>query len=115
MQVEELQFEEYERNPYIVTAVEVTAENMEAVAKWCSGKIEKSKAGDQYISVKVHNPLNSRQTKAFVGDRVLYAKGYKVYTERAFKASFKKRELVTVSDYQLELSVGIAGGGGGNG
>jgi len=105
MQTEELQLEEYERNPYIVKAIQVTAENMEAVAKWCGGNIQKTKAGTKYISVKVHNPLTPRQTKAFVNDWVLFAKGYKVYTQHAFQASFKKREVQVVSEDELSHSI----------
>lgn len=84
----------YIRKPLYVDAVRVTAENLEAVAEWCDGTIEtvadgSKDDGKQYIKVRVHNPMNPKQTKAFVGDWVLYAeKGYKIYTNRAFIAVF---------------------------
>lgn len=85
----ELQIESYARRPFSVKAVQVTDENMEAVAEWCNGSIEEDDAGKRHIKVKVENPLTERQTRAYVGDRVLYAgRGYKVYREHAFKKSF---------------------------
>lgn len=85
--------EQYIRKPFEVDAVQVTEENIEEVAKWCMGDI-RHKTGPgrgvlNYIKVRVHRPLNARQTEAYVGDWVLYAnKGYKVYTEKAFNDSF---------------------------
>lgn len=81
------------RKPFNVDAVRVTAENMEAVAEWCSGEIreetEGAFKGQKYIHVRVYRPASDKQSKAFVGDWVLYAgTGYKVYTDRAFKNSF---------------------------
>jgi hypothetical protein len=87
----------YARKPFYVDAIQVTAENMEEVAAWCLGEIrqfetEPSELGSRtnnYIKVRVHRPMNERQTKAYVGDWVLYAgTGYKVYTPKAFEASF---------------------------
>lgn len=86
----------YARKPFEIDAVQVTAENLEEVAAWCEGEIigvdgemEKS-VEERYIKVHVHRPMNEKQTKAFVGDWVLYAgKGFKVYTNKAFEASFE--------------------------
>lgn len=93
----------FRRKPFDVEAVQVTDENMVAVASWCQGEVrddEKSaNVSVQYIKVRVHNPLNERQTKAYIGDWVLYAgKGYKIYTDKAFKAGFD--ELVEQSTPQ---------------
>ena len=90
--------QKYLRKPLIVDAVQVTAENFAAIAVWCQGTItnnDGSDAGDtinpggQHIRVRVHNPKNPRQTKAFVGDWILYTdRGYKIYTQKAFNGSF---------------------------
>jgi hypothetical protein len=49
----------------------------------------------QYIHVRVHNPKNPRQTKAFVGDWILYTeRGYKVFTAKAFQANFNNVAIV---------------------
>lgn len=83
-----LKTEKFVRKTFVVDAVEVTAENMEEVAKWCGGDV-RTKDGQKYIRVRVYRPIGDRQTQAFVGDRVLYAgTGYKVYTPGAFEKSF---------------------------
>lgn len=87
----------YLRKPLVVEAVQVTTDNFEELAKWCQGEIvnndgsdvEKVNPGGQHIRIRVHNPKTPRQTKAFVGDWVLYTeRGYKIYTQKAFDASF---------------------------
>lgn len=80
----------YVRKPFYVEAVQVTAENMEDVAKWCSGELRKQGEDESYIKVWVQRPLDERQTKAFIGDWVLYAgTGFKVYMTKAFEKSFE--------------------------
>ena len=80
----------YARKPFLVDSIQVTAENMEDVAKWCEGTLETNSRGDQFIRVAVHRPLYDRQTKAFAGDWVLFAgNGFKVYTVKAFETSFE--------------------------
>jgi hypothetical protein len=90
----------YVRKPLYVDAVQVTAEEFTAIALWCQGEIRYNDGEEvpeqqgiepakQHIHVRVHNPKSARQTKAFVGDWILYTeRGYKVYTQKAFKASF---------------------------
>lgn len=82
----------YARKPFYVEAVQVTAENIQEVAKWCSGQVyhvAEANGDHTFIKVKVKRPLSARQTKAFVGDWVLKAgTGYKVYTSDAFDKSF---------------------------
>jgi hypothetical protein len=90
----QLKLEKYERLPFTIEAVEVTAENMKAVAKWCGGQIRTSgKRGIQkYIKVDVKRALNDRQTQAYIGDFVLKAgSGFKIYTPRAFSESFRRK------------------------
>ena len=94
--------EKYVRKPLYVDAVQVTEENFVDIARWCFGEIvnidespvDKTADADpskQYIHVRVHNPKNPRQTKAYVGDWILYTeRGYKVYTTKAFQANFDR-------------------------
>lgn len=80
----------YVRKPFPVDAVEVTEANFDEVAIWCGGEIREA-GGKRYIKVAVRRPLNDRQTRASVGDWVLYAgNGYKVYSKTAFFGSFEK-------------------------
>lgn len=89
------------RKPLYVDAVQITIENFNEVAKWCQGEVRdyqdnvlndsraENEAIERYIHVRVHNPKNVRQTKAYIGDWLLYTeRGYKVYTQKAFKNSF---------------------------
>lgn len=87
-----LEVTRYVRRPFEIDAVQVTAENIEEVAKWCNGDV-RNEGDNQYVKVRVHRPMNDKQTKAFVGDWVLYAgTGYKVYTSKPFKSSFMIKE-----------------------
>lgn len=83
--------ETYTRKPFEITAVRVTPENIEEVAKWCGGVLDTTPSGKQYIKVDVTRPLNEKQTRAFAGDWVLVVKNsFKVYTDKAFKHCFDK-------------------------
>jgi hypothetical protein len=81
----------YMRKPFEVDAVQVTVTNLAEVAEWCQGEVlAEGTPPAQYVKVNVERVLNDRQTKAFIGDWVLYAgQGFKVYTDRAFKKSFQ--------------------------
>jgi hypothetical protein len=95
---------QYIRKPLYVAAVRITGANFDEVAAWCQGEIQidelpEEGTGKKFIRVRVHNPKNPRQTKAFVGDWLLYTeRGYKVYTNKAFHASFDE---VTPDDSPL--------------
>lgn len=94
----------YVRKPLYVDAVQVTKENFEEVLSWCQGDLGNVDGSEvyrdvdlvinpekQYIRIRVHNPQSPRQTKAFVGDWILYTeKGYKIYTEKAFTENFDR-------------------------
>lgn len=79
------------RKSFEVDAVQVTVDNINEVAKWCQGRVVKATdTEDQHVKVRVLRVLDERQTKAFVGDWVLYAgTGYKVYNAKAFAKSFE--------------------------
>ena len=85
----------YQRKPSYVDAVQVTAENMNELAKWCNGKIRVTRPRDDgrqpanYIHVPVEKSRNKRETMAFEGDWTLVPEpGCKVCTERAFEYQF---------------------------
>lgn len=94
-----LELNRFARRPFHVDAVQVTEENIDDVAIWCKGDVVtvKSKPNakgisreQKHIKVRVHLPLNDRQTQAFVGDWVLYTtSGFKVYLANAFDKSFE--------------------------
>lgn len=87
-----VQIQEFVRKQFKTNGVQVTEENIHEVAKWCNGEVKTALNGHgkPFIEVNVKNPINDRQKQAFVGDWVLHNKsGYKVYTDRAFRASFE--------------------------
>jgi hypothetical protein len=78
----------YNRRPFPIKAIRVTAENFDEVLDWCHGTKHTEPKGP-YIQVPVLNPANPRQEKAFVGDWVLESRnGFKSYTNSAFHKSF---------------------------
>ncbi len=98
-----IQTQKYVKKPLFVDAVQVTEENFTAMADWCQGKIKNASDGQDasgeinpascYIHVRVHSPRTPRQTRAFVGDWLLYTdRGYKVYNTAAFEESFDLAE-----------------------
>jgi hypothetical protein len=95
---------QYVRKPLYVDAVRITNGNFEEIAEWCQGEIKHDEVsgtgtGKKYIKIRVHNPKNPRQTMAFVGDWLLYTeRGYKVYTNKAFHASFDERSVVEATE-----------------
>lgn len=87
------------RKPFEVEAVQVTAENLTDVSDWCDGEIRSTAENVPFIKVNVHRPLTTRQTRAFIGDWVLFAgRGFKVYTTKAFQASFVPSEKMETVD-----------------
>lgn len=88
----------YVRKPLFVDAVRISGANFDEIATWCQGTIEQEENPEKgeikkFIRVRVHNPKNPRQTKAYVGDWLLYTeRGYKVYSSKAFHASFEEAD-----------------------
>lgn len=94
-----IQTKKYIRKPLNVEAVRVTAKNFLELTFWCRGSIRDRQGNvpdqdsinpqEQLIHVPVSNPRDDRQAQARVGDWILKnEKGYKVYTDKAFKNSF---------------------------
>jgi len=85
----------YVKKPLIVEAVRITRKNFGEIVKWCDGDIHteprdhRENPGKKFIKIQVHNPINARQTKAFVGDWILKTeRGFKIYPHKAFTESF---------------------------
>lgn len=94
----------FQRIPFDVQAINVTADNIEAVAAWCEGNVENPGRPNAFVRVDVADPRTDRQTKAFLGDWVLKAPkatgiSYKVYTDSAFKKCFELKEVVTELEF----------------
>lgn len=94
----EIQSARFNRRPFSVDAIQVTAENMEAAALWCKGKIEHTRADESrglvetpFVKVEVYAPRNVRQTRAFRGDWIVKADNgtYRVYPKKAFELAFE--------------------------
>lgn len=92
-----METQQYVSKISMVDAIQITAENMEEVAKWCGGVIEerefKSRNNhvtvNKLIKVQVTRAMNRRQTEGHIGDYILLRGGdFKVYTEKAFYSSY---------------------------
>lgn len=82
------------RVPLYVDAAQVSETIMEELAEWAGGEImetdERNRGVEKFIYIDVHSPMNERQKMAFAGDWVLSTdKGFKVYTNEAFKRMFE--------------------------
>lgn len=86
--------QKYVHRPLFVEAIQVTAENMVAVAEWCSGSVqipgERSKdIPGPFIKVRALRPAHEKQTMAFEGDWVVKSdRGFRVFNNTAFEANF---------------------------
>lgn len=101
-----IRIQKFARKPFTVDAVLVTEDNMAEVAKWCGGTIEHTRDEIPFVKVDVVKPLNTRQTRAFAGDRVLHStKGFKVYTQKPFDRCFEATGDVEVSEDQTAFNV----------
>lgn len=113
-----VKIEKFVRKQFPVDCVQVTAENIEEVAKWCNGTIHETdpeiaekfkKPVQRWIQVDVQNAMNERQTKAFVDDWVLFAnRGYKIYTPNAFERNFERPASAPAPTQQEKVFKGTA-------
>lgn len=86
-----IETQKYVRRPLYVDAVKVTKENFDDLLAWCQGDLGtvEGHPDTHFIRIRVHNPQSPRQTRAFIGDWILYTeRGYKIYTEKAFTENF---------------------------
>lgn len=69
------------RKPFFVDGIEVTLDNMKAVAEWCHGHVVEN-TEKPFVRVPVFRASNRRQTEAYIGFWVLISKHR---GERSFK------------------------------
>lgn len=87
-----IKIEKYQSIPFFADAVQVTEENLEEVAEWCSGQIRTNAQGAKYVKVRANKPKRLRHTMAFAGDWVIYresSNSLRVYPDEVFKRSLK--------------------------
>ncbi len=93
-----IETQKYIRKPLYVEAVRISTANFNEIVSWCQGEVQQEEDPakgtiKKFIKVRVHNPKNPRQTRAYIGDWLLYTeRGYKVYTNKAFHTSFDLAE-----------------------
>lgn len=81
----------YVTKPKYIQAIQVTKDNLAAVAVWCGGEVEDDpENGKVYVVVPVRNPRIPRHTQAHPGDWVICTNRgeYRVYLNQAFKNNF---------------------------
>ncbi len=98
----ELQLKEYDRRPFGVTAVEVTLTNIEQVADWCKGKLDKETTRLQGMNTNIELPVirlkgvgrdKERTFTAMVGCFVVNHKGnFRVYKPAQFREMFVEKK-----------------------
>lgn len=88
-----LNVESYTYKPFVVDAVQVTADNYEEVAKWCDAAVVTAPDGSFVcVKIKTTNSKPGWRSKAYVGYWILKSSiGYKVYTDKAFEKHFEKK------------------------
>lgn len=99
-----MELQTWTRTPFDIRAVQVTEEDMEAIAQWCNGKIYGVQNYDEaikfYIQFKTIQ-FGPRIAKAFVGDWVILDRGnFKHYRDGKFQKDFNRNRGL-VMDHQL--------------
>lgn len=74
------------RQPFIVTGYLVTPDNMEEIARWCGGHVNRETEPLVFVRVPVNRATHERQSRAYPGMYVLVSKhrgemSFKVYTK----------------------------------
>ena len=92
----ELNIDKGRRKSFDIECVEVTDENLAAVATWCKGKVLEHE-GTKYVDVSASdkNAMNSRQTKGFAGDfivRHVELNTFKSFSQKAFDKAYEITE-----------------------
>jgi hypothetical protein len=85
-----LNTQRFAKKYFEVEAVRITNENFEDVRAWCNGIEQPIGEFGRYFKVEVKRAVSERQTRAHIGDWILWAgNGYKVYTNNAFRQFFE--------------------------
>lgn len=87
------------RKPFNVSAVRVTAGNLNQVAEWCKGELDSQNAKP---FIKLAGNKDNRHKQAFIGDWVVFnGKFFQFYSDRAFNATFEAEEVVAEENKKL--------------
>lgn len=83
---------QFMRIPFMVYGHQVTAQNMDAIAKWCQGYVVRD-APNPFVRVPVNRPTHKKQTEATIGTWVIVSlirgeRSFKVYTEERLASQF---------------------------
>lgn len=101
MQMSEIETKEVFRKTWSARAVQVSDENIEAVAAWCGGDIRMYHTSElgvmgRRIDLIVHGFKSvTNVDRAYIGDWVVFApkdSSYMVYKDKAYRATFETRE-----------------------
>lgn len=81
------------RKPFICIGFEVTAGNMDTLARWCKGNVVREDVPEPFVRVPVSRATNERQTRAYIGTYIVlsvFGKGnsYKVYKKEWLDETF---------------------------
>lgn len=102
---------EYARKPFNVKAEEVTYENIEAVSKWCKGRVDTEATrviGGNEIKLPVikfqgQGEDRGKELIARLGYFVVYSKGrFRVYKAPQFHAAFEKPVVWESNDHESD-------------
>lgn len=98
---------EYVRKSFTVKAVEVTYDNIEAVAAWCKGRIDQEATkvvGGNEVKLPVvkfpgQGEDKGRELMARLGYFIVYSKGrFRLYKAPQFHAAFEELEQVSEAE-----------------
>lgn len=85
-----LEIKDGHRKPFDIKYVQVTEENISDVKEWCGGVVG-GEGSDVFVKVIDKNAINQRQTKAFIGDYMVWSeesKSYKAFGKKSFHKAF---------------------------
>lgn len=91
-QVDDTIVNTYVRRPFEVQAIQVTAQNMAAVARWCGGKIAKTRTEVNFIDVPTVKEKHPSHGRAFVGSWVVTGREgtFSTYSDKTFQRTFEQ-------------------------
>ncbi|WPJ30813.1 hypothetical protein [Streptomyces phage Psst4] len=101
MQMSEIETVEVFRKTWSARAVQVSDENIEAVARWCGGDIRMYHTSElgvmgRRIDLVVHGFKGvTNVDRAYIGDWIVFApkdSSFMVYKTKAYRATFETRE-----------------------
>lgn len=100
----DLELKKYRRKSFPVDAIQVTNENLVAVAEWCGGKLADAD-GRPFIQMRIPGAMNARLNQAFADDWVMDMgdKKFAIYTSKAFDRNFEATKEMTLPGVGLSI------------